>query len=379
MHIKNVEIQNFKSIEHLTLGLSNLTLIAGANSVGKSTFIQALLLLKQNEKAILECSGYKKSQEIDGMSINGKLVELGHKSNLLFIEAKNDFIDIAVSTVNRSVEIQFDSYVWRGLQKGEPVEKSERHMMFMNEINLFNAKKFTYLHTNRTPPQMTYALSEDDINKDSLGVQGEYTAHFLAKNKHRKLSIDKLKHKNSITNLLLENVSKWMGEITDKIDITATANENIMQATLTYSYVYGKQKTKELNPLNVGFGVSYVLPVITALLKAKPDDIVLIENPEAHLHPKGQANLARLIAIAASNNVQIILETHSDHILNGIRVATREGDIKKEQTKVYYFNKKVDALAVQAQEVTIESDGSISDWPAGFFDEWDNQLGKLLW
>ncbi|MEY8216000.1 MAG: DUF3696 domain-containing protein, partial [Colwellia sp.] len=284
-----------------------------------------------------------------------------------------------ISTANDCVAIQFDGNIWRGLHTGVSTQLSRRISLVHNEANLLSSEKFTYLHTNRTPPCITYDLSENDIKKDSLGVQGEFTAHYLAENKHQKLKISQLKHSDSVTNFLLENVSKWMGEITEKIDITATANENIMQATITYSYVYGEQKTKELTPLSIGFGVSYVLPVITALLKAKPDDLVIIENPEAHLHPKGQANLARLIALAASNGVQIIIETHSDHILNGIRVATRKGDIKKEQTKVYYFSKQVDALAVNVQEIMIESDGSVSDWPEGFFDEWDNQLGKLLW
>lgn len=82
--------------------------------------------------------------------------------------------------------------------------------------------------------------------------------------------------------------------------------------------------TNEYTPQNVGFGISYSLHVITAILKAKDGDLIIIENPESHVHPRGQAELGKLIALAAINNIQIIIETHSDHIINGIRVAVKE-------------------------------------------------------
>lgn len=70
---------------------------------------------------------------------------------------------------------------------------------------------------------------------------------------------------------------------------------------------------------NVGFGISYVLPIVLALVKAKKGELIILENPEAHLHPRGQRKMGELIARAAQGGVQVIVETHSDHILNGIR------------------------------------------------------------
>src|SRR4029078_5782856 len=85
-------------------------------------------------------------------------------------------------------------------------------------------------------------------------------------------------------------------------------------------------------PTNVGFGLSYSLPMITVLLSAIPSSIVLLENPEAHCHPRGQSQLARLIAMA-SKRLQVIVETHSDHLMNGLRVAVRDELVSPDDTQ----------------------------------------------
>lgn len=76
---------------------------------------------------------------------------------------------------------------------------------------------------------------------------------------------------------------------------------------------------------------------------ARPGDMVLIENPESHLHPKGQSAIGRLLAATAANGVQIFCESHSDHIINGVRVAVKEGIIQQNQLAVYYFSRDLPA------------------------------------
>jgi hypothetical protein len=93
-----------------------------------------------------------------------------------------------------------------------------------------------------------------------------------------------------------------------------------------------------------GFGLTYVLPVIVLILKAKPGDFIIVENPESHLHPAGQAKIAEMYAIAANNGVQIIVETHSDHFLNGVRVATKNKVIAPDKSQIYFFEKQKDSL-----------------------------------
>jgi predicted ATPase len=119
---------------------------------------------------------------------------------------------------------------------------------------------------------------------------------------------------------------------------------------------------------------------VVATLAAAPGSLLLIENPEAHLHPKGQALMGELLARAAAGGVQVVIETHSDHVLNGIRLAVHGGRIAPEAVRLHYFERR--DLGGQVQHVVtsprIDRDGRIDDWPEGFFDEWDKSLEALL-
>jgi len=123
-----------------------------------------------------------------------------------------------------------------------------------------------------------------------------------------------------------------------------------------------------------------VLPVVTALLACKKGDLLIIENPESHIHPKGQVQLGRLMALAAINDIQLVVETHSDHILNGIRVGVKEGAIEKDKVRIYYFEREVQEKEQfsQVSKILIDAKGELSNYPHGFMNEWSDQLLRLL-
>ncbi|RHK75226.1 DUF3696 domain-containing protein [Bacteroides stercoris] len=130
----------------------------------------------------------------------------------------------------------------------------------------------------------------------------------------------------------------------------------------------------------MGFGISYALPVIVSLLNFKKDKIVIIENPEAHIHPRGQAEMGRLIALAAAAGMQLFVETHSDHIVNGIRVAVKENLINAENVNISYFSRQTTEIEqfCRIQNIRVDRTGELSDYPIDFMDEWNNQLLKLI-
>ncbi len=367
-----VKIKNFKSLKNIDISLSNLTLITGINSSGKSSFIQALLLLKENEDNF-----YSHIQKY--LIINGKYINLGNKKDILFQDAYQENIEIGISSQkmwttikfnNRDLKINFDTDCY------STPEGLEDYNIF-DLYNIFD-ETFQYIMTDRAIPSITYHLSDENIERNLIGFKGEYTAHYLAENRHKNLNIDSLKHNKSKTYQLLENVSLWLGEISNGIEISATVYSELQQVNLTYSYAYGDNTTDKYTPLNVGFGITYVLPVIVAILKAKKGDLLIIENPESHLHPRGQSKIAELCAIASANGVQIIVETHSDHFLNGIRIATKKGILTPEQSKVYYFRKDKDELETKIDEINIDENGGIDSYPKGFFDQMDEDLDKLI-
>ena len=249
---------------------------------------------------------------------------------------------------------------------------------FLDLINLFS-DSFQYINTNRIQPSRIYNMSQKHMKKGLLGINGEYTAHYLDENRHMKLNIDALKHTNSKTDMLLENVSCWLSEISEGIEVVPKKHPDIHQVSLSYKYTYGENITNELNPLNVGFGLTYILPIIVAILKSKPNDLLIIENPESHLHPAGQSKIAELCALASSNGVQLIIESHSDHFLNGIRVATKKKVINHNMIKIYYFEKEKNEMSSKIHLLSIDKNGKINEiWPKGFFDEYDKLLDELI-
>ena len=365
MKIDSVKIQNFKSLKDVTIDLGDITLLTGVNSCGKSSFIQTLLLLKQNENRINLVRN-------PIVNIKGDYLDLGNKRDILFQEVFDEYISIEVKSKKRNSTFRFNNKDLKMITDFPLIGLEESYNLFYDD--------FQYISTDRIAPSITYELSDENIEKNLIGIRGEYTAHYIAINRHKKIPIKELKHKNAKTEQLRENISLWLGDISDGIEVKAQVFEELQNVNLTYSYTYEGTTTNNFSPLNIGFGVTYVLPIIVAILKAKKGDLLIIENPESHLHPSGQSKVAELCAIAAANGVQLIIETHSDHFLNGLRVATKKKIIKPEQSQIYYFRKEKNRLETIADNLTIDENGRINqECPEGCFDEWDNKLDELLW
>jgi predicted ATPase len=378
MNINRVKVKNFKSLVDIDLELKNLTIITGVNSSGKSSFIQSLLLFKENYDNILFEPSIRNNCHPDvkytvkitpkkKFSFKGKYVNMGDSKILL---SQNSSSDLMVFEIEKDKEILNIT-----LEKNMEIKYNKESKFEI--LELFNDHKFSYLTTNRTSPASLFPFSKD-INNNSIGIKGEYTTHFLSEYRHQKLKIDKLKHHDSHTSQLLENTEKWLGEISKGILIKASADESTQSSKLAYQYINKDTTSSEYSSLNVGFGLTYALPVIVLILKSKPNDLIIIENPESHLHPAGQSKIAELCAIASANGVQIIIETHSDHFVNGIRVATKQNIIRSNQSQIYYFKKEENELETKVDKINIGKDGSISDYPKGFFDQFDDDLDKLL-
>lgn len=191
---------------------------------------------------------------------------------------------------------------------------------------------------------------------------------------------------------LIDQVNFWLEVVspgaTLKVERAELGDEERFLASVNFDSD-GEESPKEFKPENVGFGISYILPVLVTLLSAKPEDIVIVENPEAHLHPKGQAKMGELIARAVASGVQVFVETHSDHVINGIRVAVAEKILKPEDVNIAFFERKehgaeqdggADSKETYAEvrNIKVDDQGSLSEYPADFMDEWNNQLMELI-
>jgi predicted ATPase len=149
---------------------------------------------------------------------------------------------------------------------------------------------------------------------------------------------------------------------------------------LEFSFVAGQQVSNPYRTTNVGFGITYTFPVLVALLSSVSPTLLLLENPEAHLHPKGQVSIGDLMARAASCGIQVVVETHSDHVLNGIRLAVHGGKLPPDSVCLHFFERNLQNEQTCAEVISprIDRNGRIDRWPEGFFDEWDKSLEALL-
>ena len=384
--INSIEIKNFKSIKSKQFLLRNLNVLLGLNGMGKSSFIQTLLLLKQS---------YDLGRDSRLQINSGAYLKLGNTKDILYQYSKNE--DLALNllfSTGQNMNLKFDYkieadyFVLKNFTNSEFYYKIAQ---LQKTESLFNIN-FQYLNANRIAPKNVMDKSYSSVvNNRNLGNQGEFTAHYLEVYNNEEVQFENILHKNSwiedrvtqkkiVNKTLINQVNLWMGEISPNINIRTTS---ISSDYILLEYVFKQPNfgtTNRYKPENVGFGISYGLPVVVALLKAKAGDLVIIENPESHIHPRGQAELGKLIALAAMNDVQIVIETHSDHILNGIRVAVKEKHISNDKVIAFYFDKVVETSEQYSKITNIEIDknGELSDYPKNMLDEWSNQLLKLI-
>jgi predicted ATPase len=372
--LTNIHIKNFKAIGDSCFPLGKVTLFAGLNAVGKSSIIQSLLLLRQS----LQNGSFEKGLFLK----NDEYVSLGLSKDVLSINEEEG------APISFMLEFDFEhelSLVFTA-ERGKdvlPLKKLEMPNADWQQEPLFS-KGFQYLSANRINPDTRYETSPshvDDYEDFSLGKEGEYTVHYLAIHKDKPLKNPKLKHKDAKSDTLLDNVSAWLSDISPGVKVNSVYYPELESASLSYEFSILQGYTSPFKPTNVGFGLTYVLPIITALLSLPKGGMLIVENPESHLHPSGQSKIAQLCALASEKaDLQIILESHSDHIFNGLRVSVKKGTISHELINTYflYRDKNSASHETQLKPIYINEEGKADEWPAGFFDEWDKQLDKLL-
>ena len=369
--IKYIQIENFKSLKRVAFPLENLNLFFGMNGMGKSSVIQSLLLLRQSFWEIHRIN-------LDCLYTNGELIRLGTAKDIICQNAEEDIIRFYLQY---SEQKKYDfKYTYKYMDNDSEMDRLYRSNPsedFLYDEALFT-DDFVYLSAEHLGPQKQY--STENWKRDSVtkfGTIGQYVVPFMAVEGETYKVPDALCLPNSKTNRLIDQVSAWMSEISPGIKLSAEMLTAIEKATLSIRYSGKRLDSEPFMPVNVGFGIPYVLPLIVALLTSTKDSLLLIENPESHLHPKGQTMIAELVARVAENGTQIICESHSDHIINGIRVAVKHGKLKKDHLSVSFFSKSESQDTI-IQDILVDENGNLSDYPKGLLDEWGILMAELM-
>ena len=370
--IQSISLVNFKAYEDEEFNIAPLTLIAGINGMGKSSILQSLLMLRQSYDV-----DYLNKEEKQ-VRLNGHFVNLENSNVLCYAMASDRNVSVSVETEN-------GNHTWT-IDAQDP-EETNPSCTYEGEdyksMSLF-ADSMEFLTAERVGPRTEYKVQSDKAYNTKLGVQGELTPSYLYKSLqlNENIGMDDVLfddgEKQAMDKQLINNVNAWMSWIMNVKMSTYTHATDPQTIKLEYGLddVWG-----HFSALQVGFGLSFVLPIVTALLKAKSGDLVLVENPEAHLHPSAQVRLGQMISKAVSCGAQVIVETHSDHLLNGIRLARKEKTLKNESdvNLIFVQRKSINnQLATLTNEIKIRDNGKLSDRPPFFFDTWEDTLVKLI-
>lgn len=367
--INYMQIENFKSLKRVSLSLQNLNLFFGMNGMGKSSVIQSLLLLRQSY-----WENHKSG--LDQLYTNGDLVRLGTGKDIFCQSAADDKMRFYIQFDNG---LKYDcNYTYMfGDYDSDQMERCEKNPAEEYSAALFT-ENFSYLGAEHLGPKKQYSVENWKKNGIArLGTAGEFIVPFLAMEGEKIKVSDKMCHPLGKTNHLIDQVSAWMSEISPGIRLTAQLLPLIEKAKLEVSYSGDRLISEPFLPVNVGFGIPYVLPLITELLISDDKTLLLIENPESHLHPKGQTAVAQLIALASENGCQIICESHSDHVINGVRVAAKQGIISNMKIGITFFSKN-ENQETKVDQIFVDKRGNLSNYPSGLLDEWGILMTELI-
>lgn len=369
-----LQIKNFKCFYDVSIPLNGITFFAGANGNGKSTAIQALLYLR---RTIEHCAKWDSNKyyltKTNGLNVelNGPYcLALGNSSFVLPKNSDSNTITIGVSNNDKKLLVEYtapENELWLNPAK---VENNE------GETSGLCLQEFYYLNAERIGPRISQGIKFYDF--PNAGFQGEYVAQLIADtDRNYRMEIDKeRRHPDRISPRLEQQVNAWLDELMPGVSIVASYDSTTNSAQIKIDNYFTKGDPTIAT--NIGFGISYVLPIIVTGLIAKKGSFMIVENPEAHLHPSAQSKIGRFLAMVAQAGIKVIVETHSDHVINGVQISAAKKEVNCELITVNYFSQSKEEVQPNIESLTINLKGELSNWPSGFFDQTQIDFAELF-
>ena len=366
--LTRLELRLFKCFEHLSLPLAPMTLLTGRNASGKSSVLQSLVLLHQT---------IHEQEWASRLTLNGAAVRLGRAPDVVNEISGRDRFSLGLTAGDDRVEWTFvgghhemSMEVGALRIQGEPVDPVPelRYLLPVQDPSLRSLterlRRLTYLTAVRALPQDTYALA-DPHSLGAVGAQGEYAPSVLHWRGDRE--VEEALALTDAPAVLFRQVEARMRTVFPgfRLEVRYLPRTSTVSLGLRTS-----NDTAFHRPAHTGFGLTQCFPIVVAALAAADGDPLLIENPELHLHPAGQARMGRFLAEVAAAGRQVFLETHSDHVLNGVRRAVKDRRLEAEDVAVHFFQPRAEDRP-QVVSPALDRDGRIDYWPPGFFDQFD--------
>ena len=413
--ISGITVAGFKSIANeQSIEVRPLTILAGANSSGKTSFLQPLLLLKQTLEApydpgplLLDGPNVKftsgqqfLSRLADGRSVYnfdiGVRVEANSEVTVIFKHEPRKgfriFQEVIVGSDSRKVgllpgkgkdeigttwQVESDG-VWRNVTtdfgsefavvrnrcfltwiekaKGSQVGAPVSYLRALLELLVAYIQGLIHVPGLRGNPERAYPLTA--VGPLFPGTFEKYVASVIAR------------WRSDGDEAPLRDLNRQLGSVGLATRIAAMPiNEVQVELRVPRLLRTERDASNDLvNISDVGFGVSQTLPVLVALLAAKPGQAVYIEQPEIHLHPRAQVRLADVLAEAAKRGVRVIAETHSSLLLRAVQTLVAKGELSPDLVKLHWFVRNENDGSTEVRSAELDEQGAYGDWPMDFDD-----------
>lgn len=373
--ITNISIRNFKAFKDTgNIRLGALNVLTGINGRGKSTLMQSLLLMSQS---------MRESENHSPLHLfsNGEWVKLGP-----FKDVMHQYSNLGESVIFSLVtnDVKDNEYVLTYHPISGDSFTAELRSMVVNGKETFSEAggySTDSMEQMLVPPVFsgyTPLLRLQNMYYIAADRRGAPDEEELISVNHN-LHLDC--HGNNVLNVLFQQgtdfqgeVEKYLSEIFEGATFKILADERAV-----HLYMDSMNGGKLFRPINVGYGYSYILALLVAGLLAKKGEFIMVENPEAHLHPSAQSALMKFLCEEViAKGVQVFMETHSDHIVNASLLAVRKGVLTNEQMNILFFNRSDSSADVIVSNLEVTSKGRVKNPPRKFCDQYAMDLRTLM-
>ena len=372
--ITKIGIQNFKAFagKH-EVKIGTLNLLTGINGRGKSSFLQSLLLISQS---------IRNSDQHSPMYLltNDEWVQLGDFKDLINIHHKDEGVKICVTT-DDAIDNNYE-LLYQGVENDRYV--AELRSMLVNGVETFS-EAGGYRHATESGERIAPVFSG---YTPLLKLQNLY--YVAAEREGALESEDKLSgirfanvdsRGHNVLNIIYHQgkefqrqIEKYLSQIFDGATFKIAEDDRTIRL-----FMDSVDNGDDFRPVNVGYGYRYILTLLTVGLMAKQGDLVVIENPEAHLHPSAQSAIMHFICEhVISKDVQVFLETHSDHIVNAALLAVRKNVVAQDKIEVIFFYRTTNDTEANIINLEVTSKGRVKNPPKNFCDQYALDLRELM-
>lgn len=359
-----LQIEDFKCFEQLRITLASLTVLSGYNGAGKSTALQPMLLLAQAARR----RTWTYDTPTGDLPLNGEIVRLGSAGDVIRAQSPDATVRFDFFGQEKSLRLSATAKT-----SGRSLSATRREGGDVWPELFKRLARLVYLSAVRGGPAEAFPTPDRVSDQvPDVGADGRFASYWY--HERADTEIDVARRCPDVPGTTFrKQVDAWLSRLAHG----ASANVQALPVASMLALQFRLSETGEWRrPANVGYGLTYAFPILVALLSAEPGDVVVVDSPEAHLHPQAQSRMGRMLATFAAAGIQLVVETHSDHVLNGIRLAVRDNVLAATELSLLFFA----GSSLEGHGVTsprIDGEGRINEWPDGFFDQGDKDVARL--